>query len=405
MTTGTKISELRKKRGLTQEQLAHDLGIARQSISKWEVGEALPDTPTVIRLADYFGVTVDYLLRESQESPAVDADKEERTKPTLSGKNLTLLILAIAFGFVCLLSIIVGYETPSEWNYFAFWLVYGIGAGGEMTTLVVAILLRDFNEKYRHIYIFLISFLLFSLLSPLFCQRDIDPYRHYLWPLIGGLSFSLFLAGAIAYIGERKEKDHGWLVGMANVAVISLSLFLLGQLYRQRSGLEGQNNGSYNWVAYLALALGLLLLVAFFIHQLWRKKLTLWEAIPFGLALVFFVGTFLSLFLPFNTSENADYPTKFLLFRIAAGFLFAVLLTLSIIGSCRKEKRFQFWVITFAFSLPLFFLVLAGSFYSDLPLLYFAIALPPLDFFLGYFFFANEVRRNEIRQNQPEQKL
>lgn len=64
MTLGEKITHLRKKRGLSQEELAITLNVSRQAVSKWERGEAKPDTDKVVALAEYFEVTTDWLLRD-----------------------------------------------------------------------------------------------------------------------------------------------------------------------------------------------------------------------------------------------------------------------------------------------------------------------------------------------------
>ena len=75
MTLGEKITDLRKKRGLSQEELAITLGVSRQAVSKWETMEAKPDTDKIVALAEFFEVTTDWLLRdiEPQESPAGSA--------------------------------------------------------------------------------------------------------------------------------------------------------------------------------------------------------------------------------------------------------------------------------------------------------------------------------------------
>lgn len=62
MNIGIKIRELRKKRGVTQEQLAQSIGVSFQAVSKWENGIALPDITLVTVLASYFGVSTDELL-------------------------------------------------------------------------------------------------------------------------------------------------------------------------------------------------------------------------------------------------------------------------------------------------------------------------------------------------------
>ena len=62
MKIGTKIKELRKKRGITQEQLANSIGISFQAVSKWENNLALPDISLAPILASYFGVSMDELF-------------------------------------------------------------------------------------------------------------------------------------------------------------------------------------------------------------------------------------------------------------------------------------------------------------------------------------------------------
>ena len=63
MTFGEKLQKLRKARGWTQEELAQQAGVSRQSLSQWESDAAMPDTANVIALSDLFGVSTDYLLR------------------------------------------------------------------------------------------------------------------------------------------------------------------------------------------------------------------------------------------------------------------------------------------------------------------------------------------------------
>ena len=66
MDFSEKLLTLRKSRDLTQEQLAERLDVSRQSISKWESGQAMPELDKIIALSDIFEVTTDYLLRPSE---------------------------------------------------------------------------------------------------------------------------------------------------------------------------------------------------------------------------------------------------------------------------------------------------------------------------------------------------
>ena len=62
-TLGARISENRKKKSISQEQLAEHLGVSSQAVSKWENDISCPDITFLPQLADYFNMTVDELLR------------------------------------------------------------------------------------------------------------------------------------------------------------------------------------------------------------------------------------------------------------------------------------------------------------------------------------------------------
>ncbi len=80
MTIGDKILSCRKKAGMSQETLAAQLHISRQAVSRWETGEATPDTEKVIQLSRIFQVSTDYLLLDEIEEP----DQREAATDTLT---------------------------------------------------------------------------------------------------------------------------------------------------------------------------------------------------------------------------------------------------------------------------------------------------------------------------------
>ena len=73
-----RLIKLRKKNGLSQEELADKLGISRQSVSKWERAESSPDTDNLICLAKIYGVSLDELLSTDED---VETIVEEQVKP------------------------------------------------------------------------------------------------------------------------------------------------------------------------------------------------------------------------------------------------------------------------------------------------------------------------------------
>ena len=93
MNIGNNIAVLRKKKGITQEELANELGVSAQAVSKWENNSSCPDVSLLTKIADYFGVSVDALLR-TQEDDIVDLaeEKEDNVKPD-DKKNIVIKIM------------------------------------------------------------------------------------------------------------------------------------------------------------------------------------------------------------------------------------------------------------------------------------------------------------------------
>ena len=69
MILADKLIELRKKNGWSQEDVAEKLDVSRQTISKWEGAQSVPDMNRIIRLSELFGVSTDFLLKDEMELP------------------------------------------------------------------------------------------------------------------------------------------------------------------------------------------------------------------------------------------------------------------------------------------------------------------------------------------------
>ena len=64
MIIADKIIDERKRNGWSQEELADKLQVSRQSVSKWEGAQSIPDINRIIQMAELFGVSTDYLLKD-----------------------------------------------------------------------------------------------------------------------------------------------------------------------------------------------------------------------------------------------------------------------------------------------------------------------------------------------------
>ena len=72
MILADKIINLRKKESMTQEDLAHEIGVSRQSVSKWESSMAMPDLDKIVKLSNIFGVSTDFLLNDDLGMENID---------------------------------------------------------------------------------------------------------------------------------------------------------------------------------------------------------------------------------------------------------------------------------------------------------------------------------------------
>lgn len=102
---------LRRKAGLSQEQLAEKLDVSRQAVSKWEQGKAMPETEKLLSIARYFGVSLDDLIGDGPPSPQEPPTAPTEEEPSRRGRSALGLILAlggilalILWGLVLILS-------------------------------------------------------------------------------------------------------------------------------------------------------------------------------------------------------------------------------------------------------------------------------------------------------------
>ncbi|MDO5387939.1 MAG: helix-turn-helix transcriptional regulator [Clostridia bacterium] len=69
-----RIKVLRKEKGISQERLAMELNISQTMISKYELGQSEPDIQMIIKIAEYFNVSVDYLLEISEDKLNINSE-------------------------------------------------------------------------------------------------------------------------------------------------------------------------------------------------------------------------------------------------------------------------------------------------------------------------------------------
>ncbi len=132
MTFGEKLKKLRIEKQLSQEDLANQLGVSRQAISKWEQNIALPDTNNLILIAKIFKVSLDDLVNYNDEliinnnnnnniinetDEKSQEEKDEKEYETFEKTPLFAILAAIIFISCFLVFILVGIYVTNGWNF------------------------------------------------------------------------------------------------------------------------------------------------------------------------------------------------------------------------------------------------------------------------------------------------
>ena len=96
MMMADKIIEQRKKNGWSQEELADRLHVSRQSVSKWEGAQSVPDIDKILQMSRLFGVTTDYLLKDDQGEPEYTPDAEASPLPRVKAMTAVYWLVVVA---------------------------------------------------------------------------------------------------------------------------------------------------------------------------------------------------------------------------------------------------------------------------------------------------------------------
>lgn len=148
MIFADKLIELRKKNGWSQEELAEKLNVTRQSVSKWEGAQSIPELAKILQMAQLFDVTTDYLLRDEIEQPQSEENEEweqpARRRVTLeqadaflrvkqeTGKWIALGVALCILSPVCLILLAAASE--------AGWLPFGENAAAGLGMVILLLM-------------------------------------------------------------------------------------------------------------------------------------------------------------------------------------------------------------------------------------------------------------------------
>ena len=173
---GKFIADCRKKKNLTQMQLAEKLNITDRAISKWECGKAMPDSSIMLELCDVLGISVNELLtgeelemekynKQVEQNLIEMVKQKEESDKRLLNIEIVLMAISITF-FIAIIAIVSFVDMP-------LWAKIVIGIGGFIQLLVSTLICFRIEQKAgyyecqecHHRYV------------PTFLQSSIAPHR------------------------------------------------------------------------------------------------------------------------------------------------------------------------------------------------------------------------------------
>ena len=108
MTIGERLLKLRREKNISQEELANELDVSRQTISKWETDQSQPDFDKIIPLCEYFGITSDELLTGNTN---IKEAKEINVKSNFA-RNIAIAVMMYIFGVISIILFAAQFDLP-----------------------------------------------------------------------------------------------------------------------------------------------------------------------------------------------------------------------------------------------------------------------------------------------------
>lgn len=110
MKFNEKLIKLRKEMGLSQEELGNKLNVARQTVSKWELGETTPEMDKLIKMSEIFNITLDELIKDKNNDENINNTNSQKLAglviKILKGLGIFLIVIAIAVVFLMIISFV-----------------------------------------------------------------------------------------------------------------------------------------------------------------------------------------------------------------------------------------------------------------------------------------------------------
>lgn len=177
------ITNLRKEKKLTQAEFAKEINYSDKAVSKWERGESIPDIIVLKQIADLFGITVDYLLKEHNENekPVV---LEKKKKCTINKIPLTLLSAMPVWGIATLIFTLI-LMFSGNYTWFVFYISVPI-------TVLIFLIFNSIWGNKRHNYLIVSIFVWSILLCIYLCFIKYNKWQIFILGIPGQIAIILW---------------------------------------------------------------------------------------------------------------------------------------------------------------------------------------------------------------------
>ena len=186
---------IRAQAGVTQEQLAEQLDVSRQSVSKWESGASFPEMDTLLRICDLYDVNMDTLLRGSVEESRVSDTVRYDDHMNHFSLQIALSVFAIIAG-VALMILLNTLALPEMLAVALFMLILTISV-----VVMVAGGIQHDNFRKKH-----------PVIQDFYTEEEKDAFHQkFVWYIAGGVGAILFgvvlLVGVFAFLPEKEPYE------------------------------------------------------------------------------------------------------------------------------------------------------------------------------------------------------
>lgn len=198
MNMSERIQNIRKSKGISQEELANKIGVSRQAVSKWESGQSIPDLDKIIIMSEYFNVTTDHILKGIENVQQTNKNNKDHITSQI------LYVASTAFIVIGLLCAFGGwYEEQSAESIWGSMIIQVVGVVGYFISKIIYPSKVSFTIKWLNIIIIL--FMPISLLVTFILNGVLAPYPT---DVLSGFVFALVYITTmiVSYFILKKNK-------------------------------------------------------------------------------------------------------------------------------------------------------------------------------------------------------